>query len=75
MTMISRSVVPFFFAAAILVAGSAVDSLAEDGGTKDSIVFGQVAALDGPAQALGKVFSRPSARRIAAVESKAASSN
>src|ERR1700690_669830 len=35
-------------------AASCAGAFAEDGVFKDKIVFGQVAALDGPAQALGK---------------------
>ena len=39
---------------AVLAFGLAgIPTLAEDGVTKDRIVFGQVAALEGPAQALG----------------------
>src|SRR5271169_1221003 len=43
-----------FALGAILVAMFAVPALAEDGVTKDKILFGQVAALTGPAQALGQ---------------------
>ena len=38
----------------LLLSVSGAGALAEDGVTKDRIVFGQVAAMDGPAQALGK---------------------
>lgn len=40
--------------AAILFVFSSVPVLAEDGVSKDQILFGQVAALNGPAQALGQ---------------------
>ena len=43
-----------FFASAFVFAAFGTGARAEDGVTKDKIVFGQVAALDGPAQALGK---------------------
>jgi branched-chain amino acid transport system substrate-binding protein len=43
-----------FFASAFVFAVLGTGARAEDGVTKDKIVFGQVAALDGPAQALGK---------------------
>lgn len=43
-----------FFASAFVFAAFGTGAHAEDGVTKDKIVFGQVAALDGPAQALGK---------------------
>lgn len=42
------------FFAAILFGFSIVPALAEDGVGKDKILFGQVAALDGPAKALGQ---------------------
>jgi ABC-type branched-subunit amino acid transport system substrate-binding protein len=43
------------FLAAFLVLGViGAGAFAEDGVSKDRVVFGQVAALDGPAQALGK---------------------
>ena len=41
-------------ASAIVIGFAGTNALAEDGVTKDKIVFGQVAALDGPAQALGQ---------------------
>lgn len=51
--MVYRSGVRFLVS--FLVLGvSAAGAFAEDGVFKDRIVFGQVAALDGPAQALGK---------------------
>jgi branched-chain amino acid transport system substrate-binding protein len=40
--------------AAILLAVSSIVALADDGVSKDKILFGQVAALNGPAQALGQ---------------------
>ena len=40
--------------AAVALAFSSVQALAEDGVSKDKILFGQVAALSGPAQALGQ---------------------
>src|SRR5476651_635878 len=40
--------------AAILLAVSTIVALADDGVSKDKILFGQVAALNGPAQALGQ---------------------
>jgi len=43
-----------FALAAIVLATLAVPALADDGVTKDKILFGQVAALSGPAQALGQ---------------------
>ncbi len=43
-----------FALAAILVTVCATQALADDGITKDKILFGQVAALSGPAQALGQ---------------------
>ena len=43
-----------FALAAILVTVCATQALADDGVTKDKILFGQVAALSGPAQALGQ---------------------
>jgi ABC-type branched-subunit amino acid transport system substrate-binding protein len=43
------------FVASVLAFGlSCTPALAEDGVTKDRIVFGQIAALEGPAQALGQ---------------------
>ena len=43
------------FVASVLAFGLAgTFALAEDGVTKDRIVFGQIAALEGPAQALGQ---------------------
>lgn len=51
--MINRSQI--LFLTSVLVLGvAAAAALAEDGVSKDRIFFGQVAALDGPAQALGK---------------------
>src|SRR5205807_1387020 len=47
-----RSLILFASVIAFAVAGTS--ALAEDGVTKDRIVFGQVAALEGPAQALGQ---------------------
>jgi ABC-type branched-subunit amino acid transport system substrate-binding protein len=44
----------FFALAAIVLVTFSVPALAEDGVTKDKILFGQVAALSGPAQALGQ---------------------
>src|SRR5262245_55669019 len=46
-----RSLILLASVIAFAVAGTS--ALAEDGVTKDRIVFGQVAALEGPAQALG----------------------
>ena len=47
------------FIALVLAFGLAgTPALAEDGVTKDGIVFGQVAALEGPAQALGQGMRR-----------------
>lgn len=43
-----------FFASAFVFGLAGTGALAEDGVTKDKIVFGQVAALEGPAQALGQ---------------------
>ena len=43
-----------FALGAIVLAMFAVPALADDGVTKDKILFGQVAALSGPAQALGQ---------------------
>src|SRR5205807_5450905 len=43
-----------FFAAVLAFSLAGMAALAEDGVTKDKIVFGQVAALEGPAQALGQ---------------------
>jgi branched-chain amino acid transport system substrate-binding protein len=43
--------------AALLLGFSIVPTLAEDGVSKDKILFGQVAALKGPAQALGQGMS------------------
>jgi len=40
--------------ASILLASSSVPAFADDGVSKDRILFGQVAALNGPAQALGQ---------------------
>jgi ABC-type branched-subunit amino acid transport system substrate-binding protein len=54
MTMISQSVVALFYASAIFVVAFSGKALAEDGVTKDHIFFGQVAALAGPAEALGR---------------------
>jgi len=51
-TMNDRSVIFFASVLACCLAGAPV--LAEDGVTKDRVVFGQVAALEGPAQALGQ---------------------
>jgi branched-chain amino acid transport system substrate-binding protein len=42
------------FFASVLAFGSGTSARAEDGVTKDRIIFGQVAALEGPAQALGQ---------------------
>src|SRR6516162_4688497 len=42
------------FASVVVFALADTSALAEDGVTKDRIVFGQVAALEGPAQALGQ---------------------
>src|ERR1700690_4050501 len=39
---------------ALSLAASCAGAFAEDGVFKDKIIFGQVAALDGPAQALGR---------------------
>src|SRR5438067_11817722 len=50
--MNDRSVIFFASVLACCLAGTPV--LAEDGVTKDRIVFGQIAALEGPAQALGQ---------------------
>ena len=47
-----RSLILFVSVIAFAVAGTS--ARAEDGVTKDRIVFGQVAALEGPAQALGQ---------------------
>ena len=47
-----RSLILLASVIAFAVAGTS--ALAEDGVTKDRIVFGQVAALEGPAQALGQ---------------------
>jgi branched-chain amino acid transport system substrate-binding protein len=44
----------FRILAAILLSFFCVPALADDGVTKDKILFGQVAALHGPAQALGQ---------------------
>jgi branched-chain amino acid transport system substrate-binding protein len=51
-TVKNRRVICFASVLACALAGTA--ALAEDGVTKDKIVFGQVAALEGPAQALGQ---------------------
>src|SRR3984893_4461718 len=48
----NRSLILFALVLAVGLAGT--PALAEDGVTKDKIVFGQVAALEGPAQALGQ---------------------
>ena len=42
-----------FFASVLAFGLAGTPALAEDGATKDRIIFGQVAALEGPAQALG----------------------
>ena len=41
-------------ASALLVLLSSADAFADDGVSTDKILFGQVAALSGPAQALGQ---------------------
>src|SRR5437762_7671034 len=51
-TMNSRS--PIFLTSVLAFALLSAPVHAEDGVSKDKIVFGQVAALDGPAQALGQ---------------------
>src|SRR5262249_57512058 len=51
-TMENRSLI--LFASVVVFALADTSALAEDGVTKDRIVFGQVAALEGPAQALGQ---------------------
>jgi len=51
-TMNNRSLI--FFASVLAFGIAGTSALAEDGVTKDRIVFGQVAALEGPAQALGQ---------------------
>src|SRR5439155_19983674 len=51
-TMDHRSLILFASVIAFGLAGAS--ARAEDGVTKDRIVFGQVAALEGPAQALGQ---------------------
>src|SRR5262249_5094038 len=51
-TMDHRSLILLASVIAFAVAGTS--ALAEDGVTKDRIVFGQVAALEGPVQALGQ---------------------
>src|SRR2546430_14396120 len=51
-TMNKRSLILFASVIAFGLAGAS--ARAEDGVTKDRIVFGQVAALEGPAQALGQ---------------------
>jgi branched-chain amino acid transport system substrate-binding protein len=43
-----------FFASVLAFCLAGTPALAEDGVTKDRIVFGQIAALEGPAQALGQ---------------------
>jgi len=50
--MNNRSLI--FFASVLAFGFAGTPALAEDGVTKDKIVFGQVAALEGPAQALGQ---------------------
>ena len=50
--MNNRSLI--FFASVLAFGLAGTFALAEDGVTKDRIVFGQVAALEGPAQALGQ---------------------
>src|SRR5499427_3603929 len=51
-TMENRSLI--LFASVVVFALADTSALAEDGVTKGRIVFGQVAALEGPAQALGQ---------------------
>src|SRR5437763_4278680 len=51
-TMDHRSLI--FFASVLAFGLAGTPALAEDGVTKDRIVFGQIAALEGPAQALGQ---------------------
>src|SRR5436309_2740670 len=51
-TMNNRS--PIFLTSVLAFGFAGTPALAEDGVTKDKIVFGQVAALEGPAQALGQ---------------------
>ena len=51
--MINRSHL-LFLTSVLVMSVSAAEALAEDGVSKDRIMFGQVAALEGPAQALGK---------------------
>ncbi|MBV9245824.1 MAG: ABC transporter substrate-binding protein, partial [Methylobacteriaceae bacterium] len=51
--MVTRSHA-IFFASALAICGFGIGAVAEDGVSRDKIIFGQVAALDGPAQALGK---------------------
>src|ERR1700694_3724932 len=43
-----------FIASAVVFGLVSAEALAEDGVTKDKIVFGQIAAFEGPAQALGQ---------------------
>ena len=50
--MNNRSLI--FFASFLAVGLAGTFALAEDGVTKDRILFGQIAALEGPAQALGQ---------------------
>jgi branched-chain amino acid transport system substrate-binding protein len=45
---------PIFFASFLAFGLAGTFALAEDGVTKDRILFGQIAALEGPAQALGQ---------------------
>jgi branched-chain amino acid transport system substrate-binding protein len=44
----------FMFASAVILGFAGTAAFGESGVSKDKIVFGQVAALDGPAQALGQ---------------------
>jgi branched-chain amino acid transport system substrate-binding protein len=50
--MNNRSLI--FFASVLAFGLAGTPALAEDGVTKDRILFGQIAALEGPAQALGQ---------------------
>ena len=72
-----RSLILFASVIAFAVAGTS--ARAEDGVTKDRIVFGQVAALEGPARPWAKVcargFSLLSRKSIVPAELPAASSS
>ena len=52
--MMSRQLHSAFLASLFVLSLPAAEALAENGVFPDKIVFGQVAALEGPAQALGQ---------------------